>query len=164
MNSARIDIFVTPLREISQLKIEHNDFEKSRGIYIPPSHECDIISKLQNDGYTLTINSNCPCSRSAANNVCGWAIVIDEGTHFIKAKDYEDGNIFCLLWFQNEIDDIDLYIVKKYFGHYFGGYYGNVEVPERLFGCVKPIEISKAIGGSFIEDCNSVNSDITMEA
>lgn len=175
MNHPRFSIFVTPINNIKQLVLEKNMFEKTRGVYKPPQHECDIIKKIQDSGFAPTINANTECTVEQAHGVCG-IVVVERGLgydmHVAKHYDICQGRIFCLIWFQKEMSYYNLGIVKDTFATYFGAPGNNRSITRSSQcliddGClVAPSECcfingSKTFSGSLIIKENPID-DVLM--
>lgn len=155
MNNPRFNFFTTPLNGIDQLTIEKNLFNKSRGIYKPPQHECDIIIALQEAGYAPTVNCTSEYIHQKVNAISGLVVVENyPGVYcIINQKNYVFGRVFCLIWFKDFVSDANLGVVKEVFGSFFGLNFVNrlITRSNQILidtGCLDPPKQGIQIGGS----------------
>ncbi len=149
MNYPRIDIYVTPYA-LEDLSPEKNVFGATRGIYTPPSRECEIICNLSD--YSPTINAVTPPTGA---DVCGFAYCLgdDKFTPISKWPFYK--KVFAIIWYQKPMSENDLEVIQ----HHFAPYFGIKATGRRIItrnnkhilenGCLEPPKKLVQQGGSF---------------
>lgn len=117
--------------------------------HAPPAQE-EFIQRLFRAGYHPMVNAVKQPTRAEVRSAIG-LVYLENGDLQIASK-YDEGKIRCILWYNDDLLDLQLEIIKKYMlPVYRGASIDSIEVAAEHqylvdLGCFKPVVPAKAIG------------------